>query len=553
MTCLIKTFKLRIGISILILSLVSSAQAQTSTVSGKIIVEGQPLATIQVLLKKIEGKLELNNKIVSSTTTDVEGKYQIRGIDPGSYRIFVYAPTFTISGDDYLSTDYGKTVSLVSGENIENLDFSLLRGGIITGKVSDDNNKSVVAQFVTAFRLDAQGRREANTEFETGRWRTDDRGIYRIYGLPPGSYIVGAGVASSEGLSPTNNKALYQRTYYPKATDETKAKIIEIRSGSEITNVDISLTRPVKSYAARGKIIDAASSKAVSGATISYSDKSLGGYIGGTPILSNSNGEFRIDGLSPNNYTAYVGNSGQSDSYSEPLNFEISNGDVSGLEIKIVQGGVISGVAIIEGAHDPSIQSQLTKIGLRAEGTTQEINSLMMMLMAGGSVGNINPDGTFRIGGIRPGMMRIMALFDPGAKGLSLARIEHNGAKINEINVESGAKITDVRLVFTYGTGVLEGRVQVKGEDLPTNIQMVVRVVPVEASFADFHLAHQANVDARGQFIIEGLSQGSYRVGLLINGDAPNLPKVEQFVIISDNARQEIKLILDPSKKGDIK
>jgi hypothetical protein len=52
---------------------------------------------------------------------------------------------------------------------------------------------------------------------------------------------------------------------------------------------------------------------------------------------------------------------------------------------------------------------------------------------------------------------------------------------------------------------------------------------------------------------IEGLSQGKYKAHLLIftstDGAQPNFPKVEQAITITGNARQEITLILDLSKK----
>jgi hypothetical protein len=179
----------------------------------------------------------------------------------------------------------------------------------------------------------------------------------------------------------------------------------------------------------------------------------------------------------------------------------------------------------------------------------------MMMLMQGGGMGTISSDGTLRIGGVRPGRTRIVALPPPELKGFTLARVERNGAEIKEFDVAQGEQITGVRLVFAYGTSVLAGHVEIKGAALPLNAQMTVRIVREGASPEQWWFVKQANVDARGQFSIEGVSQGNYKVYLMISpSDADSksdFPRVEQFVYIPNDARQEVTLVLDLTKRGD--
>jgi hypothetical protein len=233
-------------------------------------------------------------------------------------------------------------------------------------------------------------------------------------------------------------------------------------------------------------------------------------------------------------------NPGQSDLYSDRVNFEIANGDVAGLEIKMIRGASISGSAVVKGARDPAVLAQMSKITLRAEGAPQDTAMLMMTLMAGGGVDTVNTDGTFRIGGVRPGKTRIVALPPPELKGFTLARVERNGVEVSAFDVAQGEQITGVCLVFTYGMGVLAGRVEIRGGALPPNAQMAVRVVRDGALPEEWWFAKRANVDARGQFSIEGLSQGNYKVRLMIftpDADSQqNFPKVEQYVAITDNA-----------------
>jgi len=320
--------------------------------------------------------------------------------------------------------------------------------------------------------------------------------------------------------------------------------------------VDIKLSHATKTYTASGRAIDFETDKPLPGVTIvCESAKTAGSVLSSGDTTTDSNGEFRIEGLSPNTYIVYVLNPGQSELYSDPVNFDITDRDVGGVEIKMIRGASISGVAEVEGTREPAVLARVSQIQLRAEGASQETATLMMMLMQGGGVGAINSDGTLRIRGIRPGRTRIVALPPPGLKGFTLARVERSGVEMREFDVAQGEQITGVRLVFTYGTSVLAGRVEIRGGALPSGTQVTVRLVRDGSSPEEWWFAKQAKVDARGQFSIEGVSQGNYKVYLMIFTNDPDsqrtFPTIEQSVFIPDDTRQEITLVLDLTRVGN--
>ncbi len=189
-------------------------------IAGRIIIEGQPSPGIQILLKKADG-LDHASGVTRlpdvTATTKADGRYQITNLTPGAYRISVYAPAYVIEGESRLSYEYGKTVDIAEGDNIENLDFSLTRGAVITGKVTDAYGKPVIAAGVGAFRLDPQGKRDNAAASQMLRCQTDDRGAYRIFGLESGRYIVSVGASNGGALQPIGNRGRYRRTYYPDA------------------------------------------------------------------------------------------------------------------------------------------------------------------------------------------------------------------------------------------------------------------------------------------------------------------------------------------------
>src|SRR6266849_5211802 len=207
----ITTYHLSPYLLLLVLEVASFAQVPAANkanakVAGRIIIEGQPALGVQVLLKKRDGQEDLASASTRSSavtaTTNSEGQYQITNLAAGAYRVSVYAPAYVIEGESLLSSEYGKTVSIAEGEQIENLDFSLMPGGVITGKVTDEYGKPMIAEGVGAFRLDQQGKRDNAAAFQMLRWQTDDRGVYRIFGLDPGQYIIGVGASSDDSLQP---------------------------------------------------------------------------------------------------------------------------------------------------------------------------------------------------------------------------------------------------------------------------------------------------------------------------------------------------------------
>ena len=82
-------------------------------------------------------------------TTDHDGFYRIANVPPGSYEVAPSAPAFRATSDNQRA----KTVVVGEDENVEGINFSLVRGGVITGKVTDADGRPVILQQVNFFRL----------------------------------------------------------------------------------------------------------------------------------------------------------------------------------------------------------------------------------------------------------------------------------------------------------------------------------------------------------------------------------------------------------------
>ena len=87
---------------------------------------------------------------------------------------------------------------------------------------------------------------------------TDDRGVYRLYGLQSGQYIVSAfiGDVSSDDVPG------YARTYFPGMGSASDAQFVSIGSGQNVVGLDIPLAR-TRTARISGRMIDAWGSRLV--------------------------------------------------------------------------------------------------------------------------------------------------------------------------------------------------------------------------------------------------------------------------------------------------
>jgi protocatechuate 3,4-dioxygenase beta subunit len=387
---------------------------------------------------------------------------------------------------------------------------------VITGRITDTDGRPVIGEHVNVVAKDAPDTGRPMTMFDGPRNRTDDRGIYRVYGLAPGNYKVSIGQAAGAG-----NVAImgmggsqYTKTFYPDVAEEAKETILEINEGTEVSNIDIVARKSGRGFSVSGRVVDADSGQPVASVYVVHSSvnettQQLGG-MNFSGSQTDANGKFRLENVQPGHYAAYMLPTGEgTSSYSDQTPFDVSDGDVSSVEIKVRRGASISGVAVIENNFDPAVASLLQTVSIFAFSVTK-----------GGapsfSRSQINNDGRFSFSGLAPGKVQInMVGFPAPPKGLTLVRTEVDGIEQREgIEVSAGAKITGVRLVFAYGVGSVRG--EVKSEDGTLPAGLTIQVILRSASGGARHLT--GAVDARGHFVVENIPPGTYEMSVMTFG-----------------------------------
>src|ERR1043165_4269252 len=228
------------------------AREATGVVSGKVTIKGKAAAGIVILLRS---NTRNSSPQVSSYkgTTDDNGEYRIANVPAGNYMISPLAPALVDAG----GSDPMRTLLVNKGETIEHIDFALVRGGAITGKIVDADGHPVVEQEVVIF---AGG---TSQNYSLRGVLTDDRGVYRFYGLKAGSYKVATGQGERGSFS--NRPVRYTQVYYPAASDLDHAEVIEVSEGGEAANIDITLGAGLSTYSASGRIVDGETGQPLAG------------------------------------------------------------------------------------------------------------------------------------------------------------------------------------------------------------------------------------------------------------------------------------------------
>ena len=141
--------------------------------------------------------------------TGLDGQFLIAGLPAGSYLI-------TVARRGFAPVQYGQRSWGSAGlplrldaKDEASIEIRMLHYGAITGKIIDENGVGIPGHSVAVYR-------EVRPLTLTAQAITDDRGMFRIFGLEPGLYLL-------RGLTHVYEDATYVPTYYKEALDAGQA------------------------------------------------------------------------------------------------------------------------------------------------------------------------------------------------------------------------------------------------------------------------------------------------------------------------------------------
>jgi protocatechuate 3,4-dioxygenase beta subunit len=532
----------------------SISKEGTAVIAGTVTLKGEPARGVSVALQTANDDGSANT---IRARTDEAGRYRFERIRAGRYSINAMAPGYVTSG----GSQYGaqsRAINVSENDKVENLNLSLVFGGIITGRITDARGGPVVGESLQLARVNEQGKSEQLFLGSNGNmYSTDDRGIYRLYGVPAGRYLLSVGFGQRpNSITVTSLRVFYPRTYHPNVTAEEEAKVIEVSEGQETTGIDIRVGELKKTYDVSGRVLYAENGQPGVGLAMMYGvpniiNKNISA-MGSTGDRTNPQGEFRMQSVLPGKYAIFARPNQGDNLFSDAVPFEVVDGDVGGIEIKLRRGSSISGVAAMEGVADPQLAARLTEIRLYVLVTSSELSAPGTNFIV-----NLAPNGGFQFTGLRAGKAQIGLSATPATRSFSILRIERDGALQRDgIDVGAGEQISNVRDVLGYGTGAVRGTLRIVGGAIPETARVWVGARRVDSGQ---QVGSLSQADQRGYFRLDGLAPGEYEIYLSVipRSSDPGLDDliklaagVKERVTVNNDAEAQVNLVFDLARKG---
>jgi protocatechuate 3,4-dioxygenase beta subunit len=423
----------------------AAASGGTAVVRGRVVdaATGRGLSRVQVRANTNNGGPP-PNPYPWLAMTDGDGRYEITGIPAGTYAIAATKQNYVRSafGAERVEGP-GKRMTLTDGQVLDKIDLRLVRAGVITGRVVDEFGDPVTDVMVAPMRHQfMQGSRRLT---QTGRGaQTNDIGEYRMYGLTPGQYYVSATLRNvSVGNQATTDRTGYAATYYPGTANVAEAQRLTIAPGQTITSINLTLL-PTQTARVSGVVLDV-QGRPLAGTSVSAMQRMGFGGFGGSGGMTQADGKFTINGLTPGEYIIRANLPGGMQEQAVQ-NLTIDGSDISDLQLMVAKPSTIRGRVTFEQGGTPPQASTIRITAMRDD-----------PMLGGGNV-TVKEDLTFEMP-LSAG--RVFVRSPPSGPNWRLSRVWLNGIDVTDtgIDVPVNSTLSEVVVELTDHLYPISGRV----------------------------------------------------------------------------------------------
>jgi len=447
----------------------------------------------------------------------------------------------------------GTPVVLVDAQQAT-VGIALPRGAVITGTVRDDFGRPVPEVVVSAMRytFSAQtGQRALQAasigssgqlvsgylpDSFPGTAVTDDRGIYRIYGLAAGEYIVsasarastisiltstdvyqisdvdvrrarqllqgpGAAQAPDSAARPAGSSRVdYAPVYHPNAIARQDASTVTVAAGEEKFGIDV-LLRLVPTATVYGVVTSLDGTPQVNAQVSVMEPESTNSRVF-KAARSGYDGEFAIAGVPPGRYEV------RADGYPVRLSGSVEV-DVSGRDVDasfmMTPGVTVTGRMVFDGKSPPPAPSAVPLILWR-----------MPVRSLGGYGFELKPDGTFVFTDVHPAPYRLRVNGRPPA-GWTLRSVtvgDDTRTDVSDLvfDVKPREPFTGLVMTLTDRTTELSGTLQTAAGGPAPEYVLVVFSADSRYWLAGSRRTQQIRPDLQGRYLVQNLPAGEYLI-----------------------------------------
>lgn len=513
------------------------------SITGRVLADGQAVVNASITVTRVGATTP--SRFVPANDN---GDFEATGLEAGVYRVGVTAPGYVtaLTGSDQ-ETYYRVGDSVI---------LTMLKGGVITGRVLGADDKPVVAVRVRAIRIRDESGKSVITSESTFDRLTDDRGIYRIFGLRPGTFVVSAGGRGSSGYG-INGYDHDVPTYAPSSTRDTAAEML-LGSGEEKT-IDIHYRREA------GHVVSG-NATAPGSPNSPWISINLARLIDGAPDVKTSTSQnlsakgFEFPGVADGEYliwAQYAPTAGDT-LVSEPRRITVKGADVTGIELTAKALSTVAGWFVLvpstaeacKGKRQPSFDETVVAIQRKQKPSTKQEPELPSY---GAAQVTANKSGNFVLRNLAPGQydfevrffarywyLRSITEATPATRSKEATASQTLDLARSWLTLKPGDRVTGLRVTLAEGGASLAGKVE-SPNDQPLPAGLSVYLVPAEKESGDDPLRYfAARVESDGSFALDQVAAGRYWSMTRVTAD--NTLTLDKSLRLPDSTEARAKL-----------
>lgn len=504
--------------------------------SGKGRISGRITEGDNVPVRRATVTIAGDMRLTRTAVTDSDGRFAVDQLPTGRFTV-----TATKAGHPSMSYGArqpfrtGAGVFLAEGESVD-ASFQLPRGAVITGTVRDEHGNPMPDVPLMAWLVRTSLGGQRTLDFSTPDAQTfisDDRGQYRVFGLPPGEYVVGTtwyfhglgtdarvpGAADyqaafapqqprpPEPTPPSAARFNYAQIFSPSSLDPLSAQAVRLAAGQEVGGVDV-LMQFIQKARIEGAIVYPDGKPAPTRLMISR-QSSVSALNSGTESPGLLTGRVESGGLSPGPYVVFaeVPATGDSPALWASQEVNLAAGETASITLTLQPALVMSGRLVFEG------KSPLPGDMARVVASFQRQGAVWARPAV-----RVNAEGQFTATGIVPGRYVISGSVPAGNAATGpvwrVASVKVGEEDITDRPQELGPGAGAVTITFTDVVTELSGRLLSEAGE-PTADYFVI-AMPEDRSYwlPQSRRIVSTRPDGQGRYTFRGLPPGRYRIAV---------------------------------------
>lgn len=531
----------------------------TAVIRGVVVdgATGAPLrrAAVSLLVEDLDRE---SSRSVAATT-DANGLFEFTRVPAG--RVQVTASRTGYFAYDNVWNGEPEEIdwqTIAEGQRVQGVRIALWKGGVIGGRVLDEYGEPAAGVEIEVLRREP-GDQGGSVRTTSSAFTpvTDDTGAFRVWGLAPGDYIVGArpNRFTADAAGDDARREGYATTYYPGTASLSGARTIRVAAGRDTAGVAFSMVAvPLARITGTVQLPPETSGRFVNLGVGLVAPQRLDGYVT-RGARARDDGSFELSRLAPGTYQVtarYFGQGGAE--YYGTTQIEVNGQDLEGLVVPMRPGAVVRGRVVNELGEPVGVPVMVS-----------------LTAAAGGEAPSPAPartysDGSFRLEGVF-GLQRVRAVearVIPGAEvpGINVRRLQDvtpatrarttwwlksiavNGRDVTDepIDIDPSGAMLDI--VMTNRASSVRGPVSWNRQRNPRKPVVVVFVDDDSRWTRPSRFVGTSEVDDDGRYDVRGLPAGARYLAVAVEG-------ASRAAVVRPEMLQELRPLALPLRVED--